>query len=282
MNDWGIYKPILTTLALPPVPFLLLILIGARLILPRRGLGYLVLMLGVLGVWMSTCQVTAVWLQDRFLHPPVALQGEALARLELVVRKGGRSVQGGAPPAAIIVLGGGREAFAMEYGTSDLSKFSAERLRYGIWLVRRTGLPLGFSGGVGWAQRGDKGASEADIAAKVAQQTYGVPMRWVEAESVDTRGNAALTVAMLADQHVPEIVLVTDAFHMPRALRDFEQAAQRHVELRPGSPVIKVTPAPMGFWQHEDRAWLDWMPSIAGSVGVRLALKECLAALLKT
>lgn len=281
MNDWGIYKPILTTLALPPVPFLLLILIGARLILPRRGLGYLVLMTGVLGVWMSSCQVTAVWLQDRFLKPPVALRGEALARLELIGRKAPRSASGATPPAAIIVLGGGREALAKEYGTADLSKFSAERLRYGIWLVRRTGLPLGFSGGVGWAQRGDKGASEADIAATVAQQTYGVPLRWAEAESADTRGNAALTVAMLADQRVPEIVLVTDAFHMPRALRDFEQAAQRYVDLRPGSPVIKVTPAPMGFWQHEDRSLFDWMPSISGSVGVRLALKECLAALLK-
>lgn len=282
MNDWGIYKPFLTALALPPVPFLLLILIGARLILPRRGVGYLVLMLGVVGVWMSTCQVTAVWLQDRFLRPPAALQGEALTRLELMGRKGARSVPGAMPSAAIIVLGGGRESVSLEYGSADLSKFSAERLRYGIWLVRRTGLPLGFSGGVGWAQRGDKGASEADIAAKVAQQTYGVPMRWVEAESADTRGNAALTVAMLADQHVPEIVLVTDAFHMPRALRDFEQAAQRHVDLRPGSPVIKVTPAPMGFWQHEDRTLFDWMPSISGSVGVRVALKECLAALLKT
>lgn len=281
MTDWGLFKPVLTTLALPPVPFLLLILIGARLILPRRGLGYLVLMAGVVGIWMSTCQGTAVWLQDRFISPPPALRGESLARLEQLGRKSVRPMSGAAAPAAIVVLGGGREAVSQEYGTSDLSKFSAERLRYGIWLVRRTGLPLGFSGGVGWAQLSEKGASEADIAANVALKTYGVPIRWVEGESADTRGNAALTIAMLSEQRVPEIVLVTDAFHMPRALRDFEQAARRQADLRPGSLVIKVTPAPMGFWQHEDRALFDWMPSISGSIGVRLALKECLAALLK-
>lgn len=282
MNDWGIYKPLLTTLALPPVPFLVLILLGARLILPRRGLGYLILLAGVAGIWMSTCQVTAVWLQDRFLCPPPALKGESLTRLEQLGRKGSRPGAGAVPSAAILVLGGGREAVSREYGTADLSKYSAERLRYGIWLVRRTGLPLGFSGGVGWAQRSDMGPPEADIAANIALKTYGVPIRWVESQSSDTRGNAALTVAMLSEQHVPEIVLVTDAFHMPRALRDFEQAARRQADLRPGSPVIKVTPAPMGFWQHEDQALFDWMPSISGSVGVRLALKECLAALLKT
>lgn len=38
MADWALYKPVLAALALPPVPFLLLVLVGARLILPRRGL----------------------------------------------------------------------------------------------------------------------------------------------------------------------------------------------------------------------------------------------------
>lgn len=293
MNDWGIYKPILTTLVLPPVPFLLLILIGARLILPRRGLGYVVLLVGVMGVWLSHCQGVAVWLQDRLLQPPQALGAASLSRLEGMGRQyGQRDLAAGGrkerriwssvvPPAAIIVLGGGRESASKAYGTADLTSYSAERLRYGVWLARRTGLPLGFTGGVGWVQRGDEGPAEADIAAHIAQDAYGVTMRWTESRSADTRGNAALTIAMLADQRVPEVVIVTDAFHMPRARRDFELAAQRHADMHPGQPVIKVTPAPMGFWQHEERSLFDWMPSVAGGAGVRLALKECLAALLK-
>lgn len=293
MNDWGVYKPILTALALPPVPFLLLILIGARLILPRRGLGYMVLLAGVIGVWLSNCQGVAVWLQDRILQPPQALAGDAMGRLEGLGRqyvqrdvaaggrKGGRVLSSVVPPAAIIVLGGGREALSKAYGTADLSSHSAERLRYGVWLARRTGLPMGFTGGVGWVQRGEEGPAEADIAAHIAKQAYGINMRWTESQSADTRGNAALTMVMLAEQRVPEVVIVTDAFHMPRALRDFELAARRHAAMHPGEPVIKVTPAPMGFWQREDRSLFDWMPSAAGAAGVRAALKECLAALLK-
>lgn len=293
MNDWGVYKPILTTLVLPPVPFLLLILIGARLILPRRGVGYLVLLVGVIGVWLSNCQGVAVWLQDHVLRPPQALGAASLGRLEGVGRqyvqrdvaaggrKGGRILSSVVPPAAIIVLGAGRESVSKAYGTADLTSHSAERLRYGVWLARRTGLPLGFTGGVGWAQRGDEGPAEADIAAYIARDAYGVNMRWIESQSADTRGNAALTITMLADQRVPEVVIVTDAFHMPRARRDFELAAQRRADMHPGEPVIKVTPAPMGFWQHEDRSLFDWLPSAAGAVGVRMALKECLAALLK-
>ena len=41
------WKPILTTLLLPPVPLLLLTLIGARLVLPRRGLGWFLILLSV-------------------------------------------------------------------------------------------------------------------------------------------------------------------------------------------------------------------------------------------
>jgi hypothetical protein len=55
-------------------------------------------------------------------------------------------------PVAIVVLGGGMEALAPEYGVSSLRATSLERLRYGIWLGRETGLPVAFSGGVGWAQ----------------------------------------------------------------------------------------------------------------------------------
>lgn len=285
-GDWGSYKPILTALILPPVPFLVLILIGARMILPRRGWGYAVLLLGVVGVWFSNCHVTAVWLQNQVLKPPGALLGPQQARLEglgrayaqqlAVTRRGQGHPASIVPPAAIVALGGGRESLAPQYGTSDLSAYSAERLRYAIWLGRRTGLPVGFSGGVGWAQKGEVGASEAETAARIAQQFYGVNLRWMETESADTRQNAAYTLAMLAEERVPEIVLVTDAFHMPRAQRLFDEAARQVAVKHPDWPTVRVTPAPLGYWRRGD---LDWLPSLAGAVNVRLALKECIGLL---
>lgn len=290
MGDWGAYKPLLTALALPPVPFLVLVLLGARLILPRRGLGYFLLLLGVAGIWASSCQSTAVWLLNHVIKPPPALRGAQQARLEAVgrgfaqqLRQGGaRAGVAGIPPAAIIVLGGGRHATTPEYGMSDLSAFSAERLRYGIWLGRQTGLPVGFSGGVGWGQQGPAGAagqtSEAETAARVAQQTFGFTLRWLESNSADTRQNAALTVEMLSAQRVPEVVVVTNAFHMPRAQRDFEEAARRVKQAHPQWGELKVTPAPIDFWQVGE-VGQSWIPSIAGMMNVRLALKECLAKL---
>jgi uncharacterized SAM-binding protein YcdF (DUF218 family) len=288
MADWGMYKPIAAALLMPPVPFLLLVLLGARLILPRRGLGYVVLLMGVLGLWMSSCQVTAVWLLKAALRPPAALLGPEQARLTQAgqlhaqraalvqrARHGEGAGPQAVPPAAIIVLGSGRYRLVPEYGMSDLTANSAMRLRYGTWLARQTGLPLGFSGGVGWVQQStDVAAAEADVAARVAEQQFGVRMRWIENTSTDTRSNAARTVAMLADQGVREVVVVTDAFHMPRALRAFKAAAQHEVALNPRLPLLTVTPAPMGFWRGGDRAALDWLPSGDGMINVRLAVHE--------
>ena len=96
---------------------------------------------------------------------------------------------------AIVVLGGGREAMAPEYGVSHLKDMSLQRLHYGVWLSRQTGAPLMFSGGVGY---GDSvGSSEAEAAARIAERDYGKPLTWSEGESRDTRENAARSIAML-------------------------------------------------------------------------------------
>jgi uncharacterized SAM-binding protein YcdF (DUF218 family) len=290
MFDVGLYKPVLTALALPPVPFLLLILVGARLILPRRGLGYVVLLLGVAGIWLTSCHGMAVLLQDHVLKPPAPLLGLQQARLEAegrayaqqvaVARRSGRG-SAVVPPAGIIVLGGGRQPLAPEYGMSDLSAYSAMRLRYGIWLSRQTGLPLGFSGGVGWVQKGeDSVLPEADVAARVAEQQFGQALRWVEGASADTKGNAGRSVAMLAEQGVREVVVVTDAFHMRRALREFVAAAQHEATAHPDRPFLKITPAVTGYWRQGERPLLDWLPSVEGMANVRLALRECLGLLI--
>lgn len=281
------WKPVLSALVLPPVPGLVLILIGARLIQPKRGWGYLILFLGVLSIWLGGCDVTAQWLQNSVLKPPVAMAGAEMQRLkELGKGSGGYGgnrlaaklgIKPVAPKTAIVVLGGGREPLAREYGVSDLSARSAERLRYGIWLSRQTSLPLAFSGGIGWAQQQAGGGSpEAEVAARVAQQHYGWTVHWTESRSSDTQGNAMLTVAMLAQEGVSEIVLVTEAFHMPRAKRAFERAMTQAAIHHPEWPTLRVTPAPMGYWSPGERAVLDWLPSSEGLVNVRLALHEVL------
>ncbi|MDQ6679701.1 MAG: YdcF family protein, partial [Pseudomonadota bacterium] len=92
----------------------------------------------------------------------------------------------------------------------------------------------------------------------------------VEDRSRDTRENAARSISLLRAAGVDHIVLVTHAWHMPRALRAFRQAA--------GSG-IAIEAAPMGLATNLEVAPLDWLPSSAGFTMTRSVLREWLGLL---
>jgi uncharacterized SAM-binding protein YcdF (DUF218 family) len=265
-------KPLLSALMLPPVPFLLLILVGARLILPRRGLGWTLLMAGLLGTWLSLCSGTGRFLETYALRVPKALPTErieALAKEFKAARKPGSKAGNTVPGTAIVVLGGGREAYAPEWGTSNLQSASLERLRYGVYLARQTGLPLAFSGGVGWAQ--EDGLSEAAIAQDIATRDYQWPLTWVEENSRDTQENAIYTVRLLKAQGVRHLIIVTHGYHMRRALRNFEQVAAGEMTLEA---------APMGLVKRVHSPTLDWVPTKDGYLKTQSACRELLGLML--
>ncbi|MBA3597814.1 MAG: YdcF family protein [Methylibium sp.] len=253
------FKPLLTALVLPPVPWLLLALLGALLASKRRRLGALLLGLGLVLIWLSACQGSGQWLQQALLTVPPPLGESELSGLRQERNAAAK------PATAIVVLGGGRVLHAPESGTSDLGTPSLQRLRYGIRLARETGLPLAFSGGAGWAARVESGASEAEIARRIALRDFRHPITWIEAESRDTQENAQRSVPLLQAAGIRHIVLVTHALHMPRALHEFGQAA---------AGALRVTAAPMGYFSAADRGVLDWMPSADGFEQVRLVLRE--------
>jgi uncharacterized SAM-binding protein YcdF (DUF218 family) len=248
-------KPVLTALVLPPVPLLVLLLFGARLLLPRRGWGWLVILTSVALLWLTACAGTARLLSQFVLHPPAALTADRIKALKTLPR----------PPTAIVILAGGMEPFAPEYGVSNLTHSSLERLRFGVWLSRQTGLPLAFSGGVGWGQPDAK--PEARIAAQIAVTEFNMPLKWIEDESRDTRQNASYSVALMRAAGIKHIVLVTHGWHMPRALQAFESAARGE---------ISIEAAPMGLSQGGELPILRWIPSSSGATDVRQILRELL------
>lgn len=257
ISEYGLahWKAVIAALLMPPVPFLLLAALGAWLLWGRRTIGWLMMGLSLAGLWLGACAGVGQTLTALLLGPPPALgftQIESLAQTS----RGRRDM-------TIVVLGGGREVFAPEYGVASLAPPSLERLRYGLWLGRQTGLPVGFSGGTGWAQA--DGLSEAQIASRIAAEEFGRPLRWIEEQSRDTRENAARTVALLDRAGISEIVLVTHVWHMPRARRAFEQA---------GAGRLRVVPAPIGLASRIDRQALLWLPSAEGFAEVRHALRE--------
>ena len=75
------WKPVMAALVLPPVPFLVLILIGARLLLPRRGLGWLLILISVVLLWLSACSGAARGLGQLFLQPPAAMSFDRVREL---------------------------------------------------------------------------------------------------------------------------------------------------------------------------------------------------------
>jgi uncharacterized SAM-binding protein YcdF (DUF218 family) len=259
------WKPVLTALALPPVPWILLMLVGARMMFWRRSVSWLLLLLGAAGLWLSCTTGVGSWLEKAALKPPPAMTPERIGEIKRIGGTAGNKV-------AIVILGGGREAMAPEYGLANLHYFSLQRLHYGVWLARQTSAPMLFSGGVGHADR--VGVAEAEVAARIAEQDYGKPLTWTEAESRDTRENAVRSVALLKPAGITDLLLVTHGFHMPRAMRAFQQEAQRA-----GTP-MRVWPAPMGLAQPSERPVMRWLPTTEGFQKTRTVVRELAGMLL--
>jgi uncharacterized SAM-binding protein YcdF (DUF218 family) len=212
---WGLsaWKPWLESLLLSPLPLIAIGLAGGWRLHRRRRGGWALLFAGLLGLWAICSAALGLTLIDVLTRPPAALDAAAVERLRA------------APRTAIVVLGAGRRWLAPEYGGADVGPLTLERLRYGLWLARRTGLPVAYSGGLSYGS--PSGPTEAEIAREVAARDFGVPLRWVEDRSRDTAENAAFTVALLRAEGIERIVLVTHGFHQQRARAAFERALRR-------------------------------------------------------
>ncbi|PIT73837.1 YdcF family protein [Limnohabitans sp. JirII-31] len=233
-------KPLLTTLILPTASGLLLMALmllwaWRRHAHKRPSSVHLPVAGGLLtcaGLWLLSCPAVALWLSLHLLPQVKPATPEALLR---------HKVQ------AIVVLGGGVEQHAPEYDGPNLPPESMARLLYGMHLAQTTHLPLGYTGGIGWAGAADQ-TPEAQVAAHVLARLHGPALRWQESLSRDTRENAQLTAALLRQDGVQRIALVTHAWHMPRSVRQFEAAG------------LDVTPAPMGYVHSDLQPLLQWLP----------------------
>lgn len=127
----------------------------------------------------------------------------------------------------IIVLGGGEDARASAFwGQMQLNE-GGERYTAALALARRfPEARILFTGGSG-GLRDLAGAetSEADMAGRFFRDQGVSPERMLlEGQSRNTAENARLSLALAAPAPGETWVLVTSAFHMPRAMRSFETA----------------------------------------------------------
>jgi len=158
------------------------------------------------------------------------------------------------PPAAIVVLSGDLRP-ALRDGAMDLGPLSLERVRHAARLARETGLPILVAG------------RAAPVMAAVLPGEFGVPVKWVEARSRRTSENAAFSAEMLRAAGIGSAWIVTQDWHMPRALRAF-----RAVGLRP-------SPAPASRSPAGRLSVAALIPSRAGVAACHFAVHEALALL---
>lgn len=222
-------KSLLRTLILPPAGPLLLAFAGAWLVSTRaagraRRVGMALLGAGLGSLWLLSVPVLA----DALWH---AAEGEPALDITRI------------PDAqAIVILGGGTERQAApEYANQPAAGPDLlERLAYGAYVARRTGLPVLVSGDFSEAQ-----AMRASLA-----RDFGIRVRWVEGDSRDTFENAQLSARLPRADGVSRILLVTQSAHEHRAVREFEACG------------LTVVPAPTGVWVPSEHQPRSYVPNI--------------------
>jgi uncharacterized SAM-binding protein YcdF (DUF218 family) len=215
---------ILNALILPPASPALLVLLGV--LLWWRPLGRTLALLGALCILVLSLPITAAHLIAGLETYP-ALTADALAH----------------PHAqAIVVLGGDRHWDAPEYGRDNLGVLTLQRVRYAAWLQRRTGLPLFVSGGSPPSESPPMG----QLMRRVLEQELQVSVAAVEDRSQTTWENARYSAALLRTRGIARIFLVTQGWHLPRAVEAFEREGVEVVPAPAGTPPPAQGPLTLG------------------------------------
>lgn len=159
---------------------------------------------------------------------------------------------------AIVILGGGTYFNAPEYGGDTVNRYTLERLRYGARLYRASHLPIAVSGG-----RPNGGRPEAELMQAALQQDFAVPVRWVETRSNNTNENARACRKLLPD-NIQTIYLVTQAWHLPRAMDAYRRAG------------FTVIPAGTGYTLTRHTKLRDFIPQPQALINSYFAIHEAL------
>lgn len=229
---------LLKTLLLPPGILFLLLILAWWLRRSRPRIAAVCFVTGLGGLWLMSLPVVVEWGAGSMeqVAPLPQAQWASLAQ----------------QADAIVVLGSGRERNSPTWGGDVPTGIGLERLRLAARLSKASGLPVLTTGGLHY----DEPPSEAAIMAQSLQDDFGVAVRWQEGLSRTTWENATLTAGILQPQGIKRVVLVTQAWHMPRARWSFEKAGFTVV----GAPVgfLGVDNArPFGGWLPENRVFMQ-------------------------
>ncbi len=164
----------------------------------------------------------------------------------------------------IIMLGGGATSDTPDVsGKGELCSIPANRLLTAVRLQKKLQIPIILSGGQVYKDSG----KEAEIARRMLLD-LGVADReiLIEGKSINTRENAEFSARLIREYHFQKPILVTSAYHMPRAVLNFRQQG------------VAVIPYPTDYVENKHRIfhYNELAPSAMALGYTETALQEYL------
>lgn len=245
------WRYIIKQLALPPSSLLILLLLSVMLRKRWPKLAMTSFVMATSGLYIMCLPITVEY-AARALETEAPLAQEQWSTLPLKAD-------------AIVVLGGGREINDPAWQGDQPSLMAMQRVRYAARLAKASGLPVLVTGGLHFGQP----PSEAQLMADSLEQDFAVSTHWLEHESRTTWENAQYTAKILQREGIQRVVLVTDAWHMPRSRWSFEQFG------------FTVVSAPVGFLSVPNGRPLNgWLPEGKAMWQNTALLNEAMGAVL--
>lgn len=240
-----VLRYLLKGMVLPPFLQIILLILAWALRDLRPRLAKFLYMLALISLWaLATPYVATKLTLSLEQDPPIPP-----ARLQ------------GIEADAIVILSRSQNESALEFGEPVSEENALERIRYGAFVHRKTGLPILLSGG---SVCGDEQRSLAETMGFDLESGFQISAQWLETESRTTFENASYSYKILKPENKTRIILVTNSQHMMRAKYSFEKAG------------FKVIAGPTDFMDVGQASINSYLPNASSLQLSRDALHEWL------
>jgi uncharacterized SAM-binding protein YcdF (DUF218 family) len=223
----------------PPTIFIVLSLAGALIALVWRRTGIALVLASSLCLYAAATPALSSYLLQR-------VEAALPASADLGTAQ------------AIIVLGGDVRTGDGADIPDRLGPLALERVVFAARTYRRLHLPVVVSGGT---VRGAH-VSEGALMKTALEADFAVPVAWIEERSRTTWENALFTARLLLPEKLATVVVVSQDWHLPRALWAFERVG------------LKALPWPAPRTAPRLGEAADFLPSLAALHDTYYALHE--------
>lgn len=188
---------------MPPMCFLIATPLGALIAFRWRRTGLAIALLSSLLLYLCCTQFVADRLIAAVESTVPAASAAALADAQ-----------------AIAVLSGDVYHGKLGGVPDDVGVLTLDRLRLAAMLYHAHPLPILVTGSI----EGNDQESSAALMARSLATDYGIKATWLEDQANNTYENGAYSAAIFKANHITRVIVVTEAWHMPRALWAFAHA----------------------------------------------------------